>query len=33
MVIAMLTIMTLVVTFLWARRVPPGPQVPPLEAA
>jgi predicted MFS family arabinose efflux permease len=33
MIIAMLVIMTLVVTFLWARRVPPGPQVPPLEAA
>jgi predicted MFS family arabinose efflux permease len=33
MIIAMLAIMTLVVTFLWARRVPPGPQVPPLEAA
>jgi predicted MFS family arabinose efflux permease len=33
MVIVMLAIMTLVVTFLWARRVPPGPQVPPLEAA
>jgi predicted MFS family arabinose efflux permease len=33
MVIAMLLAMTLVVTFLWARRVPPGPQVPPLEAA
>jgi predicted MFS family arabinose efflux permease len=33
MVIAMLVIMTLVVTFLWARRVPPGPNVPPLEAA
>ena len=33
MVIAMLIVMTLVVTFLWARRVPPGPNVPPLEAA
>jgi predicted MFS family arabinose efflux permease len=33
MVIAMLVVMTLVVTFLWARRVPPGPPVPPLEAA
>jgi YNFM family putative membrane transporter len=33
MVIAMLAAMTLVVTFLWARRVPPGPPVPPLEAA
>ena len=33
MILAMLTIMTLVVTFLWAKRVPPGPPVPPLEAA
>jgi predicted MFS family arabinose efflux permease len=33
MVIAMLVAMTLVVTFLWTRRVPPGPAVPPLEAA
>jgi predicted MFS family arabinose efflux permease len=33
MIIVMLAIMTLVVTFLWARRVPPGPPVPPLEAA
>jgi predicted MFS family arabinose efflux permease len=33
MVICMLVVMTLVVTFLWARRVPPGPNVPPLEAA
>lgn len=33
MIIAMLVAMTLVVTFLWTRRVPPGPSVPPLEAA
>jgi MFS transporter, YNFM family, putative membrane transport protein len=33
MVIAMLIIMTLVVTYLWTKRVPPGPAVPPLEAA
>jgi MFS transporter, YNFM family, putative membrane transport protein len=33
MVLAMLIVMTLVVTYLWARRVPPGPAVPPLEAA
>jgi predicted MFS family arabinose efflux permease len=33
MVIAMLIVMTLVVTFLWARRVPPGPSMPPIEAA
>jgi predicted MFS family arabinose efflux permease len=33
MVLGMLVLMTLVVTFLWARRVPPGPAVPPLEAA
>jgi hypothetical protein len=26
-------VMTLVVTYLWAKRVPPGPPVPPLEAA
>jgi MFS family permease len=33
LVIAMLVIMTCIVTFLWARRVPAGPAVPPLEAA
>ena len=33
MVLGMLVLMMLVVTFLWARRVPPGPAVPPLEAA
>jgi predicted MFS family arabinose efflux permease len=33
MVFVMLAIMTFVVTFLWARRVPAGPPVPPLEAA
>ena len=33
MVIAMLAIMALVVTLAWTRRVPPGPDVPPLEAA
>jgi len=33
MVLAMLVVMTLVVTYLWTKRVPPGPAVPPLEAA
>jgi MFS transporter, YNFM family, putative membrane transport protein len=33
MVLAMLAVMVAVVTFLWARRVPPGPASPPLESA
>lgn len=33
LVLAMLVIMTLIVTYLWTRRVPPGPVVPPVEAA
>jgi MFS transporter, YNFM family, putative membrane transport protein len=33
MVLAMLTVMISIVTFLWARRVPPGPPSLPMEAA
>jgi predicted MFS family arabinose efflux permease len=33
LIIAMLVVMTLIVTYLWTKRVPPGPAVPPLEAA
>jgi predicted MFS family arabinose efflux permease len=33
LVIAMLVIMTLIVTYLWAKRVPPGPNIPPVEVA
>jgi len=32
MVLATLVLMTLIVTYLWTKRVPPGPPVPPLEA-
>jgi len=32
-VLAMLTVMISIVTFLWARRVPPGPPSLPVEAA
>ncbi len=32
-VLAMLTVMISIVTFLWARRVPPGPPAMPVEAA
>ena len=33
LVLAMLVVMVCIVTFLWARRVPPGPATPPVEAA
>jgi predicted MFS family arabinose efflux permease len=33
LVLAMLAVMISIVTFLWARRVPPGPPVMPVEAA
>ena len=33
LVLAMLTVMVSIVTFLWARRVPPGPPSLPMEAA
>lgn len=33
MILAMLAVMVAIVTFLWTRRVPPGPASPPLESA